>query len=110
MPQRLQLDIAPGNILTFPADVVALKFAQGLHGADREMAQELKLPAATLAAKLAQEGSYYVADGRPRVGARKVLFVGVPPLRRFGYRAIRSFAGWVLAALREAAPDTRHLA
>jgi hypothetical protein len=110
MRQPFQLTIAPGDVLQFSADVLALKFAQKLYGADLAVAQQLDLSASVLLARLAREGSYYLVDGRGRIGARQALFVGVPPLFHFRYEEIRAFAGRVLEALAEAAPDTRHLA
>jgi hypothetical protein len=43
------------------------------------------------------------------IEARAVLFVGVNPLRQFGYQEIREFGRKVLISLAGAAPEIRHL-
>jgi hypothetical protein len=109
MKPRLQIDVVNDDVLTFPADVLALKFAQGLHGADHTVAEVLGLTESFLGSKLTRPGTYHLADGRNLVAPAKVLFVGVVSLRSFRYAQIRTFAARVLEALQECAPETRHV-
>src|SRR5579885_2052952 len=110
MTPRVQFDVVCDNVLTFPADVLALKFAQGLHGADQDVAEALGLAEAVLHRKLPRPGSYQLVSGQNLVAATRVLFVGVASLWHFRYAQIREFAARVLQALEESAPQARHLA
>lgn len=110
MRQRLQFDVAHDDVLAFPADVLALKYAQGLHGADLTVAETLDLPEAVLHAKLSRPGSYHLVLGENLLAAARVLFVGVVNLWHFRYAQIREFASRVLQVLEESAPQTRHVA
>jgi hypothetical protein len=110
MTQRVQFDVVRDDVLTFPADVLALKFAQGLHGADLAVADALGLSEAVLHRQLARPGSHQLVSGQNLLAATRVLFVGVVSLWHFRYAQIREFAARVLQALEESAPQTRHLA
>ncbi len=110
MRQRLQFDVVNDDVLAFPADVLALKFAQGLHGADLAVAEALDLSEGILHRQLARPGSYHLVPGQNLLAATRVLFVGVVSLWHFRYAQIREFASRVLEALEESAPQTRHLA
>src|SRR5262249_3885956 len=96
--------------LAYPADVLALKYAQGLHGADLAVAEALDLPEAVLHAKLSRPGSYHLVAGQNLLAATRVLFVGVGRLWHFRYAQIREFASRVRGALEEWAPQTRPVA
>jgi hypothetical protein len=110
MRQRLSFDVVHDDVLAFPADVLALKYAQGLHGADLAVAEALDLPEGVLHQKLSRPGSYHLLQGQNLVAAARVLFVGVVSLWHFRYAQIREFASRVMAALAASAPATRHLA
>jgi hypothetical protein len=110
MRQRLQFDVVNDDVLAFPADVLALKYAQGLHGADLAVAEALDLPEAVLHRQLSKPGSYHLLAGQNLLAATRVLFVGVVSLWHFRYAQIREFAARVLEALEQSAPQTRHLA
>ena len=110
MTPRLQFDVVNDDVLAFPADVLALKFAQGLHGADAAVAEALDLSEALLESKLSRPGTYQLTAGQNLVAATRVLFVGVMSLWHFRYAQIREFASRVLEILEESAPGTRHLA
>lgn len=98
------ITIVCADVVTFAADVVALKYAQGLHGADQAMAQAIgakPTPAAGEHAWLAAQN---------RVAAGRVLFVGTPSVFRLNYQDIRDFAGRALTVIGREAPATRHVA
>jgi hypothetical protein len=110
MRQRLLFDVVNDDVLAFPADVLALKYAQGLHGADLAVAEALDVAEGVLHARLSRSGSYHLLPGQNLLAAARVLFIGVASLWHFRYAQIREFAARVLSALEEAAPQTRHLA
>jgi hypothetical protein len=76
------------SALSHSADVLILKYAQALHGLDAQVAELLSVDARSLPAV----GSYQLIEQPSSIAARNVLFLGVPPLRAFGYREIREFA------------------
>jgi hypothetical protein len=110
MKARLQFEVVHDDVLAFPADVLALKYAQGLHGADRAVAEALNLSESVLDAKLRQPGSWHLVSGENLLAPTRVLFVGVVGLWHFRYAQIREFAARVLEVLEQAAPQTRHMA
>src|SRR5207248_307500 len=75
---------------TFRADLLVLKYAQGLHGADAVVYNELAGAGITM--KLPAEDGHVLVTGPPGVKAGNVLFVGVKPLYRFEYEDIQEFA------------------
>jgi hypothetical protein len=108
--RNLTFEVVEGDIIAFAADLVAFKYAQGFHGADRHAAQALAdigIDADTLQPEV---GDHRLVDPGPVLAARQVLFVGVPPLHQFGYQQIREFGTSVIHILSERVPDCRHLA
>lgn len=100
----LDITVVCADIVSYPADVAILKYAQALLGADLAMAQAMKSkpdPA---------PGEHVWLANRRNVAAGQVLFVGVPPLHRFNYPDIRDFAGRALAIVGREAPSTRQIA
>lgn len=98
------------DILTYPADVVALKYAQGFQGAEQYAAQVMiaKGVDVELMQPPIDEFRYFETNGA--MGAPHTLFLGTPYLRHMGYKHIREIGSRTLAALAEVAPETRHLA
>jgi hypothetical protein len=90
------LSIINGDILQTQCDVVVLKYAQKLYGADRAAALALGLGENQLATV---PGGDLLVSARGKLACKNVLFVGVQPLYEFGYAEIRSFARRALAAL-----------
>ena len=96
---KVTLCVRHEDALAIKADVLALKHAQATYGVD-----------ATVAALFAKAGRPvqlpkvwgFRLDRAPKgVSSRKVLFVGVPSLREFGYREIRTFARQVMTSRRD---------
>jgi hypothetical protein len=108
--RSLAFEVVEGDIFTFPADLVAFKYAQGFHGADRHAAQALTKVGIDLEALQPKAGEHRLVDPGPVLAARQVLFVGVPPLGQFGYQEIRELGTSVIRILSEHVPDCRHLA
>jgi hypothetical protein len=92
IPHRsVQLTVETSDILTYPTDLLLLKYAQGLHGTDRSVTKALG-PEFFLPPAMPRVGDHRLVPSQDKLGAAQVLFVGVPPLRDFGYREIRDFA------------------
>jgi len=108
--RKIMFAVQVGDITTFDADVIALKFAQAFYGADSAVATALGEDASEIIALLQTVGRYKMFPTLERIRARHALFLSVPPLHEFDYEEIRWFAAKTLRALASAGPSTRHLA
>ncbi|HYV03099.1 MAG TPA: hypothetical protein VFB82_00835 [Blastocatellia bacterium] len=106
--RRITLRVVTADALDFEADVLALKYADSLYGVDKQAYERLDLGCSSI--KLPKLHGFTLHDKTASIVPRKVLFVGVQPLRQFGYAEIREFGRKVLASLAGEAPNTRHLA
>jgi hypothetical protein len=107
---QIQFEVRKDDITTIIADVIALKFAQRLYGADKAVASALKCDAEKMMQILPTIGSHTLLLSQGHLGAKHALFLSVLPLHSFGYAEIRQFAADLLRILKEDAPLTRHLA
>jgi len=108
--RKISFTVQVGDVTTFDADVLALKFAQALFGADRAVATALGKNENQIMESLPLSGEFHLFSTRGRIRAKHVLFLNVGYLYDFGYEEIREFAAGVLRALAGAVPYTRHLA
>ena len=108
--KELSIAIEVGDITTFKADVIALKFAQRLFGADRAVSRALDKDVSDIIELLPTQGYYKILPSLGRIGAQYALFISVPTLYEFEYGEIRQFADNVLEGLAVSAPQTRSLA
>jgi len=109
-PPRIRFSITRDDVLAFHADVLALKFAQALYGADQAVVRQFEQAGIDVASSLPKKSAFLFVDSRQVVGAEQVLFVGVDPLYQFGYPQIRDFSRRVLSTLSGEAPRCQHLA
>ncbi|MGB6699767.1 MAG: hypothetical protein WBE80_13945 [Methylocella sp.] len=108
MKRSLLISVANGDALQFKADVLALKYAETLYGVDFAVFERLNEHG--LQSRLPKLAGFTLRDTEGCIGAKYVLFVGVKPLREFGYSEIREFARKVLASLAGKAPNVAHVA
>jgi hypothetical protein len=106
----LLIDIKVGDVRLFDCDILALKFADGLYGADRIVATALGKSEFEISTLLPSVGACQLLDSLGRIKPGQVLFVGVGDIFRFDYANIRKFASDVLSLLSSLAPDMKHLA
>ncbi|HWM89643.1 MAG TPA: hypothetical protein VN493_02635 [Thermoanaerobaculia bacterium] len=107
--RRIRIEVQEGDVLEFPADVLALKYAQSLYGADLAV-YELLSESGREALPLPSVNAFKFISTEGIIAPENVLFVGVPPLRQFRYQQIREFGRNVLISLAVQAPLTKHLA
>ena len=110
MTSVIELRMELGDVTTFEADVLALKYAQEFHGVDQVVAQSLEhvgIPTASLQPHIGQSSFMETNKG---IRTTHALFVGVVRLRQFSYAQIREFAAQVLRILARRAPTAEHLA
>jgi hypothetical protein len=104
------VEVITGDALQFVVDVLALKYAQALHGADRKVFERLSTSSRGSAPTLPKVGEFILQDTQGALAAKSVLLLGVEPLHRFHYQQIREFGRNVLHSLADAAPQTGHVA
>ncbi|HKH45580.1 MAG TPA: hypothetical protein VKM72_13025 [Thermoanaerobaculia bacterium] len=107
--RKILFEVHEGDALEFPADVLALKYAQALYGVDLAVYERLSVRGQEPPA-LPENNGFALILTQGLIVPDRVLFVGVMPLRQFGYRQIREFGRKVLVSLAGQAPRTRHLA
>lgn len=105
-----KIELVQGNVLSYPADVLALKFAGDLYGADAAVVQALGYFKEEVRAQLPRRGRQWLIKTQGRITPRQVLLTNVGSLDEFDYNGINDFAFQVLKGLRLAAPETRSLA
>ena len=110
MTRTVEFSIELGDILALDADVIALKYAQTFHGADKAVAYRLESAGIPLDRMQPEEGTFRYLETARALASRSVLFVGVPALHDFTYARIREFGKQVLAILAQKAPQTQHIA
>jgi hypothetical protein len=104
--QQIKIEVVSDDVLHFQADALVLKHAQVSLGVDAAAKQRLGLD---LEMSLGP-GGQLILDGRPAIGAEKVVFLGVPPLQEFGYSEIRLFARRAVSIVAAEFPDARRIA
>jgi len=105
MAAMIEITMESGDVLEVRSDVLALKYAQALHGADRAVFNRLMPRLGDDFQSLPKKGHFTLHSTRGLISPAAVLFVGVSPLREFGYRQIRDFGHEILTSLAGAAPD-----
>jgi hypothetical protein len=104
----VEVELKTGDVLRERADVLVLKYAQKLYGVDAQAIDTLEASCRQI--QLPMPWKFCFEDAVPGIAASRLLFMGVPPLREFGYREIRAFARKALAAIAGEVPLTKHVA
>ncbi len=107
--QDIVISVEHGNVLTFQADILALKFADDLYGADFAVVQALNEVGLNIYPNLPMPSSHFITSTKNGLSANQVLFLGVGPLLNFGYKEIRAFGRSVLEVLSGETSDIRHI-
>ena len=104
----VRIDVEHGDVLSYVADVVVLKYARQLYGADS--AVYTRLHGAGINVIFPAENEWSIAGTKQAIPTPKVIFVGVPSLYALNYPQIRDFGRMAMAAVADAAPGARHIA
>jgi hypothetical protein len=108
-PQSIQLVFENADIMTYPADVAAFKYAQGFHAADGHAAALLRNAGIDESEYTPYPGEYSLIATQDALTAGKVLFIGTERLKLIGYDGYQRMAVETLKALKNDAPETKHL-
>lgn len=105
-----EIDIVHADVAEFSCDVLTLKYAQGFHGADAQIAATLSLRRPDTPTPKLLPDEHVLIPSRGAIAARHVLFVGVTSLFMFDYLSIRKFAARSLAIITKEVPAAFHVA
>ncbi|MEW5958073.1 MAG: hypothetical protein AB1801_10140 [Chloroflexota bacterium] len=109
MPAAVEFSIIPGDILSFEADVIALKHAQEFFGVDWAVAEALSQAGISESELACLPNDYRYVNTRGRIQARHALYIGMPPITQIDYQQVKEFAARSLLILQSEAPHTVHL-
>ena len=102
--KEVKLSVEVVDVKKFRADVLALKYAMNLYGADRAVALALGKTDDDVSSLVPTIGDSKLLDSRGAIASERVLFTNVGDLYHFGYDEIRSFASDTLNALARLVP------
>lgn len=100
--RSVQVTVEFGDALATFGDVLLVKYAQASYGLDRVIAERLARQGSDLTGQLPLPGHGLTIAARSVSKTEYVVFMGTPPLSRFGYDAVRTWAREGLAAASEA--------
>ncbi|MEJ1961544.1 MAG: M17 family peptidase N-terminal domain-containing protein [Gammaproteobacteria bacterium] len=106
----VSITVQKGDALSFEADVLVLKYADTVHGLDREVFLQLSEARRDIEDFAPAEGESVLIPARGVISATEILVLGVGSLRSFGYQEIRDFGKRALATLAESRPATTSVA
>jgi len=87
---------ANADVTEFECDILILKYAQSLYGADRAVTRTLGLDETELRIP---PGDHRLVPTKGAMPFSHVLFIGTPDLNNFGYGEIRKFANTALRVI-----------
>jgi hypothetical protein len=102
----IEIRVLTADVISHPANVLVLKYAQGLYGADEAVATIAKLDVKNMP-KINQHSWIRAPTG---VAADALLFLGVEDLFDFQYRQIREFARRALIVTAQEISNVREVA
>ena len=106
---EISIEIQAVDAFKINADVLVLKYAQELFGADSQAFIRLAIIHKNLDKELPRPGDFLMVESQGNLGSGHVLFAGVPIIFLFRYKEIRSFAFNSLDYLAKEKPDVEHV-
>src|SRR5512140_3244657 len=110
MPRTVKFALESGDITTFAADVVVLKYARSFHGADQAVALALALVGMQAEELQPEIAEYSYVGTKKGIASPYALYLGVETLRSFRYEEIEAFGVRALAILADEQPGAKHIA
>src|SRR5262245_4703111 len=104
MPRTIRFSLESGDVTTFNADVVVLKYARSFHGADQAVALALALVGVQAEALQPETGEYRYLRTNKGIASPYALYIGVETLRSFRYEQIEAFGSRALITLAQEQP------
>ena len=97
--KEISLTIIQADAFQVDAEVLVLKYAQGLHGLDQEVVKRLSSYLPSVEDNLPLPSRFFLTDSYQITRTGKLMFVGVPELKKFRYQEVREFSRTTLKAL-----------
>lgn len=89
----IEISVRCADVANVPADLLVLKYARSLHGADQAVAARLSQHGICRESDIAPgSGEHVLMETGAALAAERTLFLGVPRLREFQYREMTQFA------------------
>ena len=107
--KTINIQVDSGDATSYYVDVLVLKYAQSSYGLDLEIARRLTGLGFDVSGLMPRPGQFEIISSKGTTLAPKLLFVGVNTLSEFGYKEIRQFSRQALIAIREVAPEAKHI-
>jgi len=104
---KVHIELKTGDALVEQGDVLVLKHAQGRFGIDE--AVDAILEAAGRRLHLPRPWDFSIEESTSDIAVSHILFLGVPHLRDFEYKEIRTFARRALEIMAQELPQTEHV-
>jgi hypothetical protein len=101
----LNFSVLNGDVTKADADVLVLKFADRLRGADLAVARAIGSESLSI-----ETGSHRFFPSKGRIRASEILFLGVGPLYSFEYQEIGQFGRTALEVIARERPQARCVA
>lgn len=107
----LRIEVQAGDILAFPCDLIVLKHAQELYGADQAFFQSLpRRQAKPILDRAPAPGQSLTIESDGYTAAPTITFVGTPRLYSLEYSEVRALGVRAVDAATTAERPVRHLA
>lgn len=107
----VDVKIVRSDVAEVDADVLLLKYARRLYGADEMVAVRLAQLGVCQESQIDPEiGEPLVIETGDGFAFRKVMFLGTPSLNRFRYKEMRAYACRAIELLAESHPDVQTIA
>jgi hypothetical protein len=110
--KNIEIAILHDDVRWVEADLLALKYAAGFHGADEVVAQEIwgGDTYTEQVVKGIEENGHFFSETKYAIQSSNVIFIKMPPLTSIRYRQIFAFPLQALELASRVAPSTKHLA
>jgi hypothetical protein len=106
----IAIRVLQGDALDVETDVLALKYAQALYGADYAAAYRLAEKGQDILTSLPAPDEYLLVDSNGAIGARHALFVGTSKPDHLDYEQLRQLAAKTLETLGDQTIPVQHVA
>jgi hypothetical protein len=98
----IEISVQCADVASVPADLLLLKYAQDLYGADQAIAARLAERGVCRESDIAPaDGKHVMFDTGRAIAAKRALFLGTPRLHDFRYREMTQFARRAMKIIEE---------